>query len=237
MPVNLQELYNCFFRHDQEKLAERYHIPKKYVTPEVFLFHHGLKGRSAKILEYLKGKVFLDCGAFIGDSALVLQDYQPSLIYSFEISSFNRKFFTKVMQRNHVRDDLVKLIPYGTGAENKIVSFYDGNRSSTSTQVNGNCQAEIITLDSFTADKPTVGFIKADIEGAGLEMVMGMTQLLRRDRPVLSLAIYHTCDEFFRIKPEIESLNLNYRFEILRLTDSTCQEIVLFAYPQELLDT
>ena len=236
LPAELQKRYDCFFQYEQARLADYYHIPKKYITPEVFLFHHGLKGRGVKLLEYLKDKLFLDCGAFIGDSALVLMEYQPSRIYSFEISRNNMAFFSDVMKKNRISEERVKLIPCGTGAENKTVSFYDGNRSSTSSQVSGNSQAEIITLDSFAADKPAVGFIKADIEGAGLEMLKGMTGLLRRDRPVLSLAIYHTPEEFFEIKPTIESLNLNYQFEILRLTDSICQEIVLFAYPQELAD-
>ncbi|MBS1369991.1 MAG: FkbM family methyltransferase [Lentisphaeria bacterium] len=229
-----RKLYDEFARHGRSLLARKHHIPKKCVTPEAFLFHHGLSGRNEKIKAYIKNKLFLDCGAYAGDSALALLEYDPGRIYSFDISRSNTRIFSEVMEKNHIGEDRVKLISCGVGAENKTIAFSDGNRSSTSTQFAGDSLAEIITLDSFAADKPAVGFIKADVEGAGLEMLEGMTGLLRRDRPVLSLAIYHSPDEFFRIKPQIESLNLNYRFELLRLSDSTCMEIALFAYPQEL---
>jgi hypothetical protein len=39
--------------------------------------------------------------------------------------------------------------------------------------------------------KLTVGLIKADIEGTKLPMLIGALRTIQRDRPVLSLTIYH----------------------------------------------
>ena len=74
-----------------------------------------------------------------------------------------------------------------------------------------------------------------DIEGFGLAGVRGMVETLKKYRPVLSLAIYHNPDEFFKIKPFIASLNLNYRFAIRKFSHTHLMaETSLLAWPAEL---
>lgn len=228
------EEYNKFGNSDKFLLARKYGIDCKNVLPETFLFHHGLKNADRKIKDYIKNKIFLDCGAFMGDSALVLLEYHPGKIYSFDISALNIKAYRDTLKNNGVPESLAELLPYGIGAENKTVRFADGLSGDTSLSQPGDSEVQIITLDSFTADRPTVGFVKADIEGAGLDMAKGMANLLRRDRPVLSLAMYHTPEEFFEIKPFIESLDLDYKFEVLSFSDGIYGELTLMAYPKEL---
>lgn len=66
-------------------------------------------------------------------------------------------------------------------------------------------------------------------------MLRGMTEILKRDRPILSLSIYHNEEEFLDMKPYLESLNLNYNIQILPMTGDYFVEISLFAVPKELL--
>jgi len=73
----------------------------------------------------------------------------------------------------------------------------------------------------------------------GLKAVRGMEQTLRKDRPILLLAVYHNADELFRIKPFIESLDIGYAFRLRSLshTAGVLMEIALLAYPAELGDS
>ena len=73
---------------------------------------------------------------------------------------------------------------------------------------NGDTNVEIITLDSCKEADGTVGWIKIDLEGYGLPAVKGMVETIKRDRPVLTLAVYHCADELFGIKKLLESLEL-----------------------------
>lgn len=67
-----------------------------------------------------------------------------------------------------------------------------------------------------------------------------MSETIKRDRPVLSLSIYHNPKEFFEIKPALERIvkTLNYKITIEKHCPfpQATVEIVLFAYPKELDD-
>ena len=61
-----------------------------------------------------------------------------------------------------------------------------------------------------------MGLIKVDIEGAEQIFLKGAKQTISTQRPILLLSIYHNIDDFFNIKPLIESWDLNYKYKIYR---------------------
>jgi len=144
-----------------------------------------------KVKQYMKDKVFLDCGAFIGDSALAMLEFEPSKVLAFDMSPKNAREFMKTMERNQIPKSKAELIQCGVGDAETDISFEDGYDISTSLYRSGNTKAHINTLDNLCENSGGIGFIKADLEGNGFRMVKGMTKILKRDRPVLSLAIYH----------------------------------------------
>ena len=59
---------------------------------------------------------------------------------------------------------------------------------------------------------------------------MGAIETIKRDKPVLSISIYHTFDDFFNIKPWIENLNLGYKFKIIKPdVEDICCDVTLIA--------
>lgn len=71
-----------------------------------------------------------------------------------------------------------------------------------------------------------------DIEGAAYNAIQGAVNILKEDKPLLTLAIYHTPEEFFALKPFIESLNLKYTFMIHNLNPTTSHlETTLIGVP------
>jgi len=66
---------------------------------------------------------------------------------------------------------------------------------------NPNNTIECKRLDNFRNEKKITGtkLIKADIERMGLEMLLRAEAIIRKNRPVLSLSIYHNHDELSRI--------------------------------------
>ena len=205
-------------------------------TPEVFLYRHGLALVPGFVLEYLKGKVFLDAGAFIGDSLLALLDYAPSLVISFDMSKNNRELFLQTMKANGVPDDKYLLVSKGLGESSGKISFDDTGRSNTTFYMSGADETDVISVDDYCIPRPDrkIGFIKADIEGFGLKMARGMLETVRRDRPVLSLAVYHCPDEFFGIKLLLEKEKIDYVFRFFHLHYTRDCEMVLFGWPREI---
>ena len=216
---------------EEKETLRKYQLDR--IDISVGYMHHGLRFASENIKNYIRNKTFIDAGAYNGDSSLVLLEYQPSDIIAFEISEKNAELYLENMRKNAVSEEKYLLVRKGLDSKVQKIFYDDTGDEGTNLFVQGNSKIDTIPLDGYLNGKnKQIGFIKADVEGAGLEMVKGMTEMLKKDRPVLSIAIYHNPDEFLQIKPFIEKLHLNYYFEFQNHL-SKYGEFFLFAYPQE----
>ena len=216
-------------------------LPKDaFHNADVYLFHHGLKYTTQNLKNYIAGKDFVDGGAYIGDSAIMLAKlYNPKKIYAFEISDINGKRFIEVMKTNNISEDKFELVLQGLSDSKKEAYMNDTGDQGGWVAVTGDTKIELTDLDSFAKEKGLhVGFVKADLESAGVDALKGMLETIKKDRPVLSLATYHTPEEFFDMKPILEEAvkELNYTITIQRFDPwlSWLAEIAIFAYPKEL---
>lgn len=206
-----------------------------YPAPSDFTFtlRHGLPLLPDGVLSYMRGKVFVDGGAFIGDSSLVFLDYAPGEIWAFEPSPNNQRLFLDTMQRNHVSMERIKLIPKGLSDKTGEIRFRDTADSGCTLAAKGTTIAQLTPLDALT-EGVNVGFIKTDLEGMGLAMLRGAAETIRRDRPVLSLAIYHNKEEMLGTYVFLKSLQLGYRYRIVQLAPPwEWHELCLLAWPEE----
>ncbi|MFX1277747.1 MAG: hypothetical protein ACFFAT_22235, partial [Promethearchaeota archaeon] len=61
-----------------ESMKNNYKLPLELHEEAIFKYKHGLKYLPQDIIQALRNKVFLDCGAFSGDSALMFEkEYYP----------------------------------------------------------------------------------------------------------------------------------------------------------------
>ncbi|MBF7047537.1 FkbM family methyltransferase [Campylobacter volucris] len=198
-----------------------YYLPINYFEVGIFYHKHGMHIFNDKTLEKIKRKNIIDVGGFVGDSAIVLQEFTDKNIYSFEALSNNYKLMLKTIELN----DSNKIIPVNNGLGSK------NERLPISIQANGssmvhieNCETEnveIITLDEFVKkNKIEVGFIKVDIEGFEQEFLKGALATIKEQKPAMLISIYHNSNDFFNIKPFIESLDLGYKFHIFKPLDT-----------------
>ncbi len=206
------------FIEEIPKLKSKYHL-KTYI-PEVVYYHHGLKLVPEKVLQYIENKIFLDCGASYGDSATIfIKDYSPSLVKSFEMTDS-----PTIAQKEYIT----------TLKDNGIVNKYEFISKGVTDNCDNVLGCEMTTIDNYLSTE-TVGLIKMDIEGAAPFAINGAVETIKRDRPVLLIACYHTPKEFFEIKPFLESLDLNYKFMFrnLNLIDNFEHETTLICVPRE----
>ena len=221
------------------EIRKKYKLSKDSYDMEVFVYHHGLRFCSEKIKDYVKNKDFIDGGAYIGDSALVFMDYYPQKVYSFEISNSSIENYKKTMEINRIPNHKFEIIAKAISEkkEQVIVSDYGGMGVKIFNK-EGYC-IESTDLDSFFENKDVnIGFIKADLEGAMYKALKGMKRIIRKYRPVLSFAIYHSPEEFFYTKPLLDEItkDLNYKITF-DCHFSSCFHIygtIIWAYPLEL---
>ena len=223
-------------RQEEEELPalrRKYHLPETLGEASSLIHHHGLNGISSGLKSYLRGKVFIDAGAYVGDSALAFMEYAPAKIYAFEPSRSNRDIFLNLMAANQVQADRIVLVNKGLSDRKGLTTFSE-NTTGTSLRDAGSCRVELTPLDEFVRDNgsPPVGLIKADVEGMGLDLLKGAIETIKRDKPVLSLCIYHNKEEFLGTYDLLRSLELPYRYKVASfcLPWENC-ELVLLAFP------
>lgn len=214
-----------------------YYLPYNNFSENVFFHDYGLKYLPKNIIEYIKGKDFLDIGAFIGDSAILFsKKYNPRQVYAYEPINSNIEHLNKTLAKNAV--DNIQIVKKGIGDEENIIDMYfDPNElsnSSINSIVTDNLREkqkiQITTIDQESKDR-IIGLIKMDIEGAEFSAISGGLETIKRDKPVLLISMYHTGKDFFDIPPLLKEIAPEYklRFMNLRLTHPFFEK-VLIAY-------
>ncbi|HPY89114.1 MAG TPA: FkbM family methyltransferase [Lentisphaeria bacterium] len=225
-----------------------YHLPSccRRLGTESFFFHHGLKMLPATVPAYLRDRDIIDAGACWGDSTLVFREYSPRRVCAFEPSPKNAAIMAKILARNKITAAEVQLEQLGLGESAATMTLSGvgpsanlsaaGQQSACHNAADNLC-VKITTVDEYAKqNRLQVGLIKADVEGMALDLIKGAVGTIRRDRPVLSISIYHSAEEFFGVYEYLRSLDANYRFLIRSLSDSVLRysETALLAYPAEL---
>ncbi len=203
-----------------ESLKNQYFLPVEVPGDvSVFKHKHGLKTLPLSVLNSLKGKDFLDCGGYFGDSALMFaKDYDPNKIYSFEPDPENHAVLLETIKYHSLKN----VIPINKCIGDRCgeVNFYNMGPFSYVPEGEGMSVMEMTTIDEFVAEKKLdVGVIKIDIEGYEMEVLEGGKRTIITQKPVLLLGIYHNPKEFFETKQFIQEMKPEYSFKFKNLSD------------------
>ena len=94
--------------------------------------------------------------------------------------------------------------------------------------------ATTLTIDDFVRNNSIakIDFIKMDIEGAELSALNGAIETIKKFKPMLAIAIYHSLNDFVDIPLWIKNLNLDYDIFIDHFTIHS-EETICFAIPKK----
>lgn len=94
-------------------------------------------------------------------------------------------------------------------------------------------EIDITTIDNIVQEEQIaeLGLVKLDIEGCELEALYGAKRSILKYQPVLLIAVYHSAEEFLKIKPLLRQWVPGYKFVLAPLDLSDLlQEFYLIAY-------
>ena len=94
---------------------------------------------------------------------------------------------------------------------------------------------KVLALDNISLDidykGDNLGLIKIDTEGFETQIIQGATELIKKYKPVLDIAIYHRPEDFFELKNKLLAINHDYKFMIRRSEQMIpTADLVLIAY-------
>jgi FkbM family methyltransferase len=178
-------------------------------------------------------EVFVDCGAFDGDTIGVIVDrYGDGFerLLAFEPDPINYQKLERYVGslRPSLKEKIAKRM-IAAGAEDCMVRF-SASGTLTSAVGDGDTMVECKPLDDLLSGvRPT--FVKMDIEGSEPEALAGLRKTIERDAPLLAFCAYHLQDHLWRLPMLIRSFTDRYRYH-LRPHNDEGFDLVCYAVPE-----
>jgi FkbM family methyltransferase len=191
------------------------------------------------LFEFLDDEVFLDCGAFDGDSLRQYLARRPAgsapkiLAFEPDAESFVRLAnYAKILSDEGAAD--IHIEPWAVTERSGEVRFSALGSVRSGVAETGTATVTGVALDDVDV---TPSLIKMDVEGFELPALKGAAGLLRRHRPVLAISLYHHASDLWTIPNFLRALVPDYRLFLRRYAED-CWELVLYAVPaNRLLDS
>lgn len=181
-----------------------------------------------------KDEVFVDLGAYIGDTVLdFIHTYGSDSykkIYAYEISSDTIEYlkqntspYPNIEIRTKAVIDQISTMYLG---ENSV------DASANTVEASGTQEIETTSLD-LDIEEP-ITMIKMDIEGSEQQALIGAKNHIQREHPKLLISVYHNLVDLWKIPTMIEEMCPDtYHFYLRSYGGSIFPtEIVLLAIPQ-----
>lgn len=182
---------------------------------------------NAEIVKLTKAEIFLDGGAYDGDTIQVFigkTKNRFSKIYAFEPDKINFNKMRHNLYRHSV--DKIEFRNIGVGERKRTLSFTsDGNVSSRMVSGDNGNKVTVVPFDAFR--KPFT-FIKLDIEGYEKNAILGARKTLKIFKPRLAICVYHHLEDLWEIPLLIKKINPTYKIFLRRYT-SFLHETVCYA--------
>ena len=183
------------------------------------------------IIPYSNNQVFVDVGAYIGDTILdyinTYNNYKKIYCYEITLETMaklknNLSKYNNIIYRNKA-----------VANDNTIMYLKESSINSSANQVdsNGTIEVESINLDNDILEK--IDIIKMDIEGGEYNALIGCKNHIINDKPTLLISVYHNNEDLWKLPKLINEYN-NYDFYLRYYSNYIFPtEIVLFAIPKE----
>lgn len=170
-------------------------------------------------------EVFVDCGGFVGDTAIKFigrtnGKYKKIIIFEPEESK-------QELIRKNMKDYRYDLYQYGAWNCDTVLKFDSRGDVGSCVSEKGEVEIKAKALDDIIyEEKPT--FIKMDIEGAEAEALKGIEKIIKQFKPKLAICIYHKPQDLFELPILIKEMRNDYRI-FIRQYDNSQYETVCYA--------
>jgi FkbM family methyltransferase len=183
-----------------------------------------------------KGDTVIDGGGCWGDTALFFANEvgDKGEVYSFEFIPNNISIFEKNISLNKNLLERIELVKHPMWNNSSTIMYFkdQGPGSKVSLEkfddLDGDCLT--LTIDDFVIQKGLgkIDFIKMDIEGAEWNALKGASETIKKFKPKLAVALYHSVEDFERIPMFIKNIVPEYEFYFSHCSINA-EESILFA--------
>ncbi len=186
------------------------------------------------VFEAEMGDVFLDCGAFDGDTIRSLVQ-RASIFRRIEaIEADSRSFARLAKYVSTLKPELhnkIRLHHCAIGSHRGAVRFENTGKVDSKVSDRGEIVVDMVPIDVMFASK-SVSMIKMDIEGGEYDALLGAARVIERDRPILAICVYHLQEDLWRLPLLMRSICPDYRMYLKSYRGDGIQTVA-YAVPPE----
>jgi len=194
-------------------------VPLDMVTYRDFLiqlnsYRQYLVRRSSIDTSPVPGDIVFDCGACIGDTALLFAGLvaMQGEVHLFEPIPLHARYCRLQASLNPSLAHVLHVNELAVSSRTYVTS---GDRSDSDRIAPGGLAIDSFastSLDDYASSKLSrVDFIKMDIEGAEMDAIDGAAKIIRELKPRLAISAYHKPDDLWEIPIKLKSLNPSYK--------------------------
>lgn len=176
------------------------------------------------ILSISEKEVFVDCGAYNGDTIRSFKKYAKKgykKIIAFEPDQANIDMIRRY-------DKNITIIPAAVWCEDTQLGFCGGGGAVSRIADNTDEQSSLVPARAIdtVAECEDATFIKMDIEGAEFQALNGAKKTIVKNRPKLAICIYHSDEDMLRLIELIDGWNLGYKFYVRHHAQKISETVV-----------
>jgi FkbM family methyltransferase len=177
---------------------------------------------------------FVDCGAYDGDTIRQFLSHQQGRfgkIIAFEpdrqnyesLSAYVRTLEAEVSSRIHLYHGAV-------GDHSGEIAFNETGDMSAAVSAEGGGKVALFALDDVLPSNHAKTYVKLDVEGFETQALAGGSRILKAERPILAVSIYHRPEDLWKIPLSLHDLKLGYSLA-LRTEGDDGMDVVCYAIP------
>lgn len=168
---------------------------------------------------------FVDGGSFDGKTALQFIERTPGYERVDVFEPFPASMANAQRTLHGQRDAYFH--PYAILDQRKALRFTSGAGSANGLNEGGDIEVLTCALDDELRGMHP-GMIKLDIEGAEPEAIDGAQGIIREQRPVLAVCVYHDQSHFWRIPRQVLALRPDYRVRLCHYSEGVYETVMYF---------
>ncbi len=186
-------------------------VIKFYLTGEIGLLDEITTDKDeafGNILKLGNNELYVDLGAYNGDTIDEFLSYSGGSYRKIVALEPNGKNFKKLSDHCMEMKN-TELWQLGAYSHNTIITFNNkaGRNSAISDE---GVQTQVAAVDTILCGAAAT-YIKADVEGADFETLIGAKNTLKNFKPKLNFSAYHRFEDIFRLPLLIKKLNPDYK--------------------------
>lgn len=157
-----------------------------------------------------KDDCVIDAGANIGVFSVLAIKEGANKVYAYEPNPSVMGKLKETIQLNGMTDKIITN-QFALGNQIGTVAFEPEGLATGMIVDKGSMSVDMVTLDHWHGCENPVNFIKADIEGAERDFLMGAKDIIKRWHPRMSICTYHHPDDKKVLTKIIKNIDNSYR--------------------------